>query len=141
MTALATGAMRDTPRMGEQGTTVNLGCAASTNFKQGGMIARDASGYATPATAALGAIGVYRGPSFTSTATAAAENINVEGGIYRFANGTTAIDIDDIGAVFYVQDDQTLSLTSGGTMTAGGVIVNVDTVGVWGNIDILDRKS
>jgi hypothetical protein len=127
--------------MGEQGTTVNLGCAASTNFKQGGMIARDAAGYATPATAALGAIGVYRGPSFTSSATSAAENINVEGGIYRFANGTTTIAIDDIGTAFYIEDDQTISLTSGGTMAAGGVTVNVDTVGVWGNLDILSRKS
>lgn len=142
MTALASGAMRDTPKMpGIPGTVISVQCAASTAFKQGGLIGINAAGYATPATAALGAAGVYQGPSFTSSATSGAEVINVEGGVYRFANGTTTIEFDDVGKVFYIEDDQTFSLTSGGTMSAGGIIVAVDTYGVWGQIDILGRKA
>lgn len=142
MTALASGAMRDTPKMpGVPGTVISVPCAASTAYKQGGLVAINAAGYATPGTAALGAYGVYRGPSFTSSATSAAEYINVEGGVFRFANGSTTIEFDDVGKVFYIEDDQTFSLTSGGTMTAGGIIVHVDSVGVWGQVDILGRKS
>jgi uncharacterized protein YaiE (UPF0345 family) len=143
MTALA--AKRSTPRMGAQGTTVNLGCAASTTYYQGGMISRDSSGYAIKTTATSAApIGVYHGPTFTSSGTAAAESIDVEGGIYRFENSgsTDIIAIDDIGSVFYVVDDQTFAASvSSPARTVGGVIVNVDSAGVWGQVDILGRKA
>lgn len=125
MTALA--ADRNTPF--RDGVQFAYPCAASKTFYKGALVFLDSSGNAEPATTATGKIaaGVSQ-DAFTSTS-AAAEKVNVKGGVHRFVNGET-ITKAHIGDVAYADDDQTIMRTSTGR-SAAGVIVDVDSDGVW----------
>jgi hypothetical protein len=132
--------------MGEAGLKVSLGCAASTTFYQGAAICKNAAGYAVPGATAttLVSCGVYNGPTFTSSAVAGADKIDVEGGVYKMVNSSAGdlIAIADIGSIGFVVDDQTCAKTNGSnTRSAGGAIVGVDSDGVWIQYDLLGRKA
>ena len=61
-------------------------------------------------------------------------NVEIEKGIYRFANSTAtdAITTADIGNDCYMVDDQTVAKTNGSsTRSVAGKVFDVDSQGVW----------
>ncbi len=94
-------------------------------------------GYARPASTAVGDIIVGMAlATFDNTVAGhalGALQVRVESGIFRWANGDTIVQAD-VGKEAYVVDDQTVSKASGGKSRAG-MIVEVDSSGVWVETD------
>lgn len=125
---------RDTKQ--RSGTLLTLPAAAAKIFYAGALIARDGNGRATPGATATTLRGVGRGKAHVdnSAGAAGAVNVDIEKGIFRFANSTStdAITQANIGADCYIVDDQTVALTSGSsTRSVAGKIFDVDDQGVW----------
>ena len=112
-----------------EGRQVTDPLAAGATVYAGSMYVLDASGNATPATAA--ATQAVRAVARTHASTAQ-EDSHVDGtlGCFCLDNSAGADEIKrpDIGAACYAADDQTVKKT--GTCKAGTVI-DVDTRGVW----------
>lgn len=125
---------RDTPQ--RSGDSIVLGVAAAKKIYAGALVARDASGYATPgavATTLIGA-GCAAEQADNSAGAAAAITVTVQKGVFRFANSTAGdlITTADIGNDCYIVDDQTVAKTNGtGTRSVAGKIYDVDSIGVW----------
>ena len=114
--------------------------AASVTCYAGGLATLDASGNATPGAVAttLTAVGMFR-ETKTNGTTAAAVNVEVEPGIYRFGNSASADAITkaEIGDDCYIVDDQTVAKTNGSNArSVAGKIMDVDSVGVWVRVGI-----
>ncbi len=107
----------------------------------GSMVAVNLSGYAVPAadTAGLSVIGraeAYSdntGANYLSTKT-----IQIGRGVFRWANGSS-ITNGEIGQLAYCLDDQTVKTSGITNNIIAGVIVEVDTSGVW--VDTFDIGS
>ena len=109
--------------------------AASVTCYAGGIAVLDSAGNCKPAVTATGLIAVG---SFLETVTngavAAAVTVRVQRGIFQFANSADADAITkaEIGDSCYLVDDQTVAKTSGSaTRSIAGLIVDVDSAGVW----------
>jgi hypothetical protein len=118
------------------GTTFHRGVAATKVIHSGALVCLSATGYATPGAVAttLVADGVAKSTVDNSGGGDGAATIEVEKGVFRFANSasTDAITIAEIGDNAYVVDDQTVAKTSGtNTRSIAGKIVDVDAQGVW----------
>jgi hypothetical protein len=103
----------------------------------GGMVGRNATGYAVAASSALSqrVVGVAMETVDNSGGSAGDENVAVERGCFWFGNSADgdAITIAEIGEDCFVVDDQTVAKTAGtaGTRQVAGRIVGVDsTLGV-----------
>jgi hypothetical protein len=136
MTALATD--RQTPA--RTGDTYSYPVAASVTCYIGALAMLDASGNVKPGAAATGQIacGVFT-ERVTNGATAAAVNVTVRPGIFRFANSAAgdAIAKAAIGDDCYIVDDQTVAATNGSsTRSVAGKILDVDADGVWVRVGI-----
>lgn len=136
MTALT--ADRNTSR--RDGDRFSYPVAASVTCYAGAIATLDASGNATPGATAttLTAVGIFR-EQVTNGTTAAAVNVEIEPGIFRFGNSasTDAITKAEIGDSCYIVDDQTVAKTNGSTSrSVAGKIVDVDSVGVWVKIGL-----
>ena len=136
MTALAED--RNTNRMNDD--AINLDVAASVQIFKGSLVARDASGDATPGAVATTLRGVGRAAENVDNSSGSAGDLTVqiEKGIFQFGNSTSAdlIDRGDIGADCYIVDDQTVALTDGtSTRSVAGKIHDVDSDGVWVKFD------
>jgi len=108
---------------------------ASTICYQGGLAVLNA-GYAAPGTAATGlvAIGRFEDTADNSAGADGAIKARVKRGKFLFANSASAdlIAQADVGADCYIVDDQTVAKTSAtSTRSRAGVIVGVETAGVW----------
>jgi hypothetical protein len=108
---------------------------ASTTIYQGALVVLNA-GYAVGATAAVGLIPIGRAKAtvINASVTDGAYTVEVEPGIFLFANSTAgdAVAQANVGAKVYLVDDQTVALTSGyGARSIAGVAVAVETAGVW----------
>lgn len=120
-------APRNTPRRDGRLLSVK----ASVAIFGGGMVSLlTASGEAVPAsTASSGrAVGV------ATRSAAIGETFDVESGVFRFGNSasTDLIAKANMSGVCYVVDDQTVALTHAtNTRQIAGVIIDVDSVGVW----------
>jgi hypothetical protein len=108
----------------------------------GGMVGRNASGYAVAASSALSqrVIGVAMETIDNSLGDAGDENVKVERGCFWFTNSASAdeITIADVGEDCFCVDDQTVARSAGtaGTRQVAGRIVGVDsTLGVCVEID------
>ncbi len=113
---------------------------ASTTCYQGGLAVLNA-GYAAPGTAATGlvAIGRFEETCDNSAGAAGALKARVKRGKFLFANSasTDLIAQADVGADCYIVDDQTVAKTSAtGTRSRAGIIVGVETAGVWVQIGL-----
>ena len=105
-----------------------LALAASTKIYANSIVAKNASGYAVPASASTALVVVGRALSTVdnSAGSAGALSINVEQGCfdYAMASAPNALTNADIGAIVYAQDDQTVSKTNqGGTLPVAGVFL------------------
>jgi hypothetical protein len=110
--------------------------AASVNCRAGGIAVLDASGNVKPAVTATGLIcvGRFEEAVDNSSGSAAAVKAKVKRGVFRFGNSSSADAITkaEIGDTCYLVDDQTVAKTNGSsTRSAAGVIVDVDSAGVW----------
>jgi hypothetical protein len=66
--------------------------------------------------------------------------VRIQRGCFRFANSTAgdAITNADRYADCYIVDDQTVAKTDGtGTRSVAGKVVDVDSIGVWVQVDPL----
>lgn len=128
---------RNTPRRGEGLHPASFPIAASVKIWQGSLVVLDGTTkQAKPGVAATGLICVGRAPeTYDNTGGAAAAfQIGIDGGVFRWANSAAADAIAqaDVGATAYVVDDQTVAKTDGtGARSAAGKIIAVDADGVW----------
>lgn len=124
MTALA----KDRPTAQRAGDLVADPIAAAATIFAGSMYVLDASGDATPATAA--ATTPVRAVARKRAVQADGDVVEGELGVFRFENSAAAAAITraEIGAVCYAADDQTVK--KAGTCAAG-TVVDVDDAGVW----------
>ncbi|MGD9767832.1 MAG: hypothetical protein AB7U62_09320 [Pseudolabrys sp.] len=132
MTALS--ADRNTPRF--QGDVKVALAAASQKFFAGGIVMRNASGYAVKGATATSQVGIGRADEQVdnSTGSAGDKSVKVRPGVHRFANSTSGdlITIADIGKPCFTVDDQTVAKTNGtNTRSIAGFIYDVDDLGVW----------
>lgn len=129
---------RNTPY--RSGSTISLPAAAAKKFYAGAIVARDASGNATPGATATTILGVGVAAELVDNSAGLAGDLSVKisKGIFRFANSAAGDQIAaaDIGASCYIVDDQTVAKTDGtGTRSVAGKVFDVDTDGVWVKFD------
>jgi len=125
---------RNTPR--RSGDNLTLSAAGAKKFFAGALCARDANGRATPGAVATTLLGVGRVRQFVDNSAGAddAVSVDIERGIFRFANSAAADEITaaDIGGDCYIVDDQTVAKTDGtATRSVAGKVHDVDAQGVW----------
>ena len=125
---------RDTPQ--KYGEKVNLPLAAAAHAFTGGMVGINTAGYAVAASAdpTLKTVGVCELTVDNTLGGAGAQNVMVDRGAFRFTNsgGGDLITLANLGSPCYVVDDQTVAATSNtNTRPVAGIVIDVDTVGVW----------
>ncbi len=130
---MALAADRNTAMM--DGELLSLPLAAVKVYA-GSIAAVNASGFVTKGAASttLRYIGRFEEQVDNSAGSAGDKSALVRRGkAFKFKNsGTSAIVQADLGNVCYIEDDQTVSKTDqAGTLSAAGVIVGVETDGVW----------
>lgn len=130
---MALAADRNTPMM--DGELLSLPLAASKVYA-GSIAAVNSSGYVTKGAASttLKYIGRFEEQVDNSAGNAGDKSAKVRRSqAFKWKNsGTSAIVQADLGNVCYIEDDQTVSKTDqAGTLSAAGVIVGVETDGVW----------
>jgi len=108
-----------------------FGMAAATKIYAGSIVCVDATGFATPGivSTALTAVGRAEEQVDNSAGADADVTVQVSKGVFLFANAGD-ITIAHIGALAYINDDQTVSSVSTSKTTAG-TIKQVDSDGVW----------
>jgi hypothetical protein len=121
------------------GSTTSYPVAASTKIFAGTLVAINSSGDAVPAanTSGLKVVGRAEETVDNSSGDAGDLNISVKRGVFRFDNSdSAAVDADDKGKVAYVEDDMTVAETASESIAAG-VVLAVDSDGVWIDTAIL----
>ena len=113
---------------------------AATTCYQGGLAVLS-GGYAAPGSTATGlvAIGRFADTVNNSAGAAGALLARVKRGKFKFANSasTDLITQANAGSDCYIVDDQTVALTNGtSTRSRAGIIVGVDSDGVWVQIGL-----
>lgn len=92
-------------------------------------------GYAEPGATATGLVAVGRAKETVDNSAGADGDltVSVEEGVFKWANlGADAAAQANVGADVYVTDDQTVSKTDGSsTKSRAGILVQVDSDGVW----------
>jgi hypothetical protein len=129
---------RNTPR--REGLDYSDPVAANVTIFAGALVMLNASGNATPGTAATGQIA--RGVAVEKVqngATAGAVQVKTRPGVYRFLNSASADEITraHIGDECFIVTDSQVALTNGGsTRSVAGRVVQVDAQGVWVQVGI-----
>lgn len=125
---------RKTARRDPKGVE-RLGVAASTTIYGGTLVAKNASGYAVPASASklLTVVGVSKEKAVGTTNGAVLCEAVKCVAVFGNSSSTDAITIADIGRHVYVVDDQTVGRTPGTDFQRplAGRVVDVTTDGVW----------
>lgn len=134
----AASANRNTPE--RAGLRRGYPVGASVHCYAGAIAVLNASGYCVPATTATGliALGRFAAELDNSAGANGAETIEVERGVFRYANSAAAdeLALTDVGSLCYLVDDQTVAKTDGtGTRSIAGIVDHVDADGVWVRID------
>lgn len=115
----------------QDGQLINMGVAASAKVYAGGMAAKNASGYTTPAADAanLVVMGMYEEQVDNSSGANAAKTVNIRRGrAFWFTNsGTNAVTIAHIGGNVYVENDQTVASAGGTNSIVAGKCLAVDS--------------
>ncbi|PIW54598.1 MAG: hypothetical protein COW16_10435 [Sphingomonadales bacterium CG12_big_fil_rev_8_21_14_0_65_65_10] len=110
--------------------------AAGATIFGGAIVALTAAGLATPGATAVGLTvdGIAKADADNSSGAAGDIAVEVEKGVFRFANSAGADEITaaEIGDTAYLVDDQTVAKTDGAaSRSTAGKIVDVDAQGVW----------
>lgn len=117
------------------GELMGFPVAADTKVYKGGLTVLD-GGYAKPGTEGTGlvAVGMAIETVDNSGGSAGDKVVTVRPGIYAWLNssGNDTITQADVGSVCYVVDDERVAKTDGnGMRSAAGIVVAVDSNGVW----------
>jgi hypothetical protein len=116
------------------GDTVVLGVATGVTIYAGAIVARNASGYATPGAVATTLRFIGRASEKVVNAGAdGTMSIAVEKGIFKFGNyASDLVTIADVGNDCYIYDDYQVAKTSAtSTRSVAGKVFAVDSDGVW----------
>lgn len=109
--------------------------AAGKKIYAGALVVLNATGYAEPGVTAANVVAIGRAEEQVDNSGGADGDVSVRvrRGIFRYANdGTNTIARTNIGGTAYVVDDQTVASTNGGgTRSAAGEVVDVDSDGAW----------
>ena len=119
----------------KDGELIAVPIATAKKIFAGSLVAANATGYATPG--AVAATLTYLGRSEETV-----DNMGADGALsvlvrrgkaFKFANSATdAVTQASMGKVCYIEDDQTVSATSAtGARSAAGIVIGVETDGVW----------
>lgn len=122
------------------GKTLSVAVAANVRVFAGALVALTAAGLATPGAVAttLKVGGRARCEANNTGGAAGAITVEIEKGVFRFANSTAtdAITVADIGNNAFIVDDERVARTNGGnTRSVAGRIFDVDASGVWIQFD------
>jgi hypothetical protein len=118
------------------GNSISVPVAASVKIYAGALVARDASGNATPGATATGILGLGRAESQADNSSGSAGDISVEvrKGVFKYENSSGGDEITgaEIGSDCYIVDDQTVAKTDGtSTRSVAGTVFEVEADGVW----------
>lgn len=122
---------RDTPQSG--GAVVSLSVATNVHIYAGALVCENGSQKVVPAEDASGYACIGRAESEVNLVNDddTTKVVNVRRGVFRWANGDSFTDAN-IGDLAYVEDDQTVQKGSSATYDiVVGVIIDVDSEGVW----------
>ncbi len=111
-----------------------LDVAAATKIPAGAMVARNASGDAVNAADATGLRVLGRAEKEADNSAGLAGDIEAEilPGIFLWDNdGSAAVTDAHVGSPCYVLDNQTVSSDPGTYAVVAGIVVQVDSAGVW----------
>lgn len=122
---------RDTKKYGATAdpSLLSLPMAATTKIWQGALVCDNGSGYATEGAVSTTLIACGKAlQTVDNTGGAGALNIPVERGCFYYANSSgDPLTIADRFSYCYIEDDQTVSRTSGGgTQSIAGIVLDVD---------------
>lgn len=125
---------RNTPE--RAGDEFYLPMADDANIHAGGIVMLNATGYAVQGATATGQIAAGRAEESVDNTNGGdgGKNIKVKRGVFKYKNSASgdAITIAEIGDNCYIVDDETVAKTNGtNTRSVAGVIVGVDSDGVW----------
>lgn len=131
---MALTADRNTPKSDAE--LIEVPVAAGAKIYAGSIVVANASGYAAPGSTATGL--TYLGRAEEQVDNSAGANgaktvLVARKQAFRFANsGTDAVTQASLGKACYIEDDETVAATNGtGTRSAAGIVVGIDSDGVW----------
>lgn len=141
---MALTADRNTPV--KDGELIPVPVAGSTKIYAGSLVAVNATGYAVPGSASPALIYLGRAESFVDNSAGAdgAQTLVVRRGkLFKWANyGSDAVTEAEVGKPCYIYDDQTVAKTSGnGTRSPAGIVMAVDSDGIWVADAVLKKLS
>lgn len=147
MTALAI--ERQTPKMGQDAVInlISFPVLASTKIYGGSLVVLTAAGLAKPGATAPGlvAIGMAEATADNSSGASSAIQVRVRQGVFKFANSAAGVDLvaaANYGQPCYIVDDNVVALTSAaGTRSVAGIVVQVDTDGVWVQVGLVNSAN
>ncbi len=131
---MALAADRNTPM--KDGELIEVPVAANVKIYAGSLVAASAAGYATPGAVATTLTYLGRAEAQVDNTGGAAGAVTVEvrcGKAFKFKNhGADAVTQAELGKACYIVDDETVAKTNGtNTRSAAGVVLGVDSDGVW----------
>lgn len=112
----------------------------------GALVALSTTGYAQPAAAGVGLVarGVALQEVNNTDGSDGDVSVETEAGCFPFENSSSTDEITDadIGKLCYIVDDQTVAKTSNaGARSVAGLVVQVDSRGVWVLVGVLPTAS
>ena len=120
----------------KDGEQVPVPVAAGAKCFAGGLAVANATGFAAPGSTALNLTYLGRFDEFVDN-TSGVDGEKVvrvrRKRAFKWKNsGTGPVSQASLGKVCYVQDDETVAATNGtGTRSAAGIVVGIDSDGVW----------
>jgi len=130
---MALSADRKTPM--RDGESIGLQVAASTKIYAGGMVAKNASGYAVPAADAANLVVMGRAEEYVDNSSGANGDETVivrRKRAFKFKNSAAnAVTIAHLGGNVYVEDDETVASSGGSNNIVAGKCIGVESDGVW----------
>lgn len=134
----------DRPISQKAGEYAVLNVASGTVIYAGALVAVDTNNYAVPATdtATLKVVGVATaGIDQRASLYDSSKRLMVRRGVFLFKNGGSLVD-GNIGDWAYVEDDQTVSTAAEmSNDILAGVIIDVETDGVWVDVGAVNRAG
>lgn len=119
----------------KSGEILYLPVAASTTLYAGGLIAKNAGGYAVPAadTAGLVVVGRAENDAYNASGADGDVFVNVKRGVIAYANSATnPVAIGDLLSKVFVEDDATISKMTTHSISAGiNLGIDPDTLKVF----------
>lgn len=130
---MALAADRNTPM--QDGELIGVPVASNAKIYAGALVVANATGYAAPGSAAFNLVYLGRAEEFvdnTGGADGAKTALVRRGKAFKFKNSAAdAVTQAELGRACYVADDETVAKTSGGARSVAGIVVGVESDGVW----------